>query len=154
MARDDPELVQWFKVEDCKENVAPPTTYVAKQQGQSSIVHDEGSQDSLADEVSCEGQSAVACVCVCQLCLILCPIPIPSDGQTKGGRWDKSLGILCQKFIMLFLVAPVSGCSNQSQSRKIQNVLELKLPPLHSSLPALVILFFLPLPPSPPRVMS
>ena len=146
MARDDPELVQWFKVEDCKENVAPPTTYVAKQQGQSSIVHDEGSQDSLADEVSCEGQSAVACVCVSTVLIILCPIP--SDGQTKGGRWDKSLGILCQKFIMLFLVAPVSGCSNQSQSRKIQNVLELKLLPLHSSLPAFVIFFFL-LPPPP-----
>lgn len=25
-----------------------------------------------------------------------------------GGRWDKSLGVLCQKFIMLFLVTPVS----------------------------------------------
>ena len=68
MARDDPELVQWFKVEDCKENVSPPTTYVSKQQGQSSIVHDEGSQDSIADEVSCEGQSAVCIMCVCVNC--------------------------------------------------------------------------------------
>ena len=25
-----------------------------------------------------------------------------------GGRWDKSLGVLCQKFIMLFLITPVS----------------------------------------------
>ena len=24
-----------------------------------------------------------------------------------GGRWDKSLGVLCQKFIMLFLITPV-----------------------------------------------
>ena len=29
-------------------------------------------------------------------------------GPTGGGRWDKSLGVLCQKFIMLFLVTPVS----------------------------------------------
>ena len=26
----------------------------------------------------------------------------------RGGRWDKSLGVLCQKFVMLFLIAPVS----------------------------------------------
>ena len=25
-----------------------------------------------------------------------------------GSRWDKSLGVLCQKFVMLFLVTPVS----------------------------------------------
>ena len=27
-----------------------------------------------------------------------------------GSRWDKSLGVLCQKFVMLFLVTPVSVC--------------------------------------------
>jgi hypothetical protein len=38
-----------------------------------------------------------------------------------GGRWDKSLGVLCQKFIMLFLVTPVSritvGASKQQDCR-------------------------------------
>ena len=29
-------------------------------------------------------------------------------GMVSGGRWDKSLGVLCQKFVMLFLVTPVS----------------------------------------------
>ena len=29
-------------------------------------------------------------------------------GVVSGGRWDKSLGVLCQKFIMLFLITPVS----------------------------------------------
>ena len=55
MAGDDPELTQWFRVDSSKENKAPPTVPVAKQQGQSSIVHDENSQDSLTDEVSCDG---------------------------------------------------------------------------------------------------
>lgn len=32
-------------------------------------------------------------------------------GGAGGGRWDKSLGVLCQKFIMLFLVTPVSFAS-------------------------------------------
>ena len=32
-----------------------------------------------------------------------------SVGGVGGGRWDKSLGVLCQKFIMLFLVTPVSA---------------------------------------------
>lgn len=31
-----------------------------------------------------------------------------NSGGGGGGRWDKSLGVLCQKFIMLFLVTPVS----------------------------------------------
>ena len=31
-----------------------------------------------------------------------------SDLSGKGGRWDKSLGVLCQKFVMLFLITPVS----------------------------------------------
>ena len=34
------------------------------------------------------------------------------EGVTVGfgnGRWDKSLGVLCQKFVMLFLVTPVSN---------------------------------------------
>ena len=54
MARDDPDLLQWFK-NDCKENVTPPTVVVAKQQGQSLNVHDESSQDSTAEEVACDG---------------------------------------------------------------------------------------------------
>lgn len=29
-------------------------------------------------------------------------------GKGGGGRWDKSLGVLCQRFIMLFLISPVS----------------------------------------------
>lgn len=32
-------------------------------------------------------------------------------GASGGGRWDKSLGVLCQKFIMLFLVTPVRPLS-------------------------------------------
>ena len=43
-----------------------------------------------------------------------------SDGQTKGGRWDKSLGVLCQKFIMLFLIAPVSEFSTSSSSEGLR----------------------------------
>ena len=31
-----------------------------------------------------------------------------TDGRGGPGRWDKSLGVLCQKFVMLFLVSPVS----------------------------------------------
>ena len=55
MAGDDPELLQWFKTDDCKENMAPPTITVAKQQGQSSVTHDEGSQDGMS-ETSYDGQ--------------------------------------------------------------------------------------------------
>ena len=55
MAGDDPELTQWFRADSSKENKAPPTVPVAKQQGQSSIVNDENSQDSLTDEMPCEG---------------------------------------------------------------------------------------------------
>ena len=55
MAGDDPELTQWFRADNSKENMAPPTASVAKQQGQSSIVHDENSQDSMADEMPCDG---------------------------------------------------------------------------------------------------
>lgn len=54
MAGDDPDLLQWFKSDDCKENVTPPTV-VAKQQGQSLNVHDENSQDSITEEVVCDG---------------------------------------------------------------------------------------------------
>lgn len=45
---------------------------------------------------------------------IVCEEGIPSSvcgacgGNGNGGRWDKSLGVLCQKFVMLFLVTPVS----------------------------------------------
>ena len=31
-----------------------------------------------------------------------------NSALVSGGRWDKSLGVLCQKFVMLFLVTPVS----------------------------------------------
>lgn len=34
-----------------------------------------------------------------------------NNGLVSGGRWDKSLGVLCQKFVMLFLVTPVSANS-------------------------------------------
>lgn len=33
---------------------------------------------------------------------------LSSDGGCRGGRWDKSLGVLCQKFVMIFLISPVS----------------------------------------------
>ncbi len=33
----------------------------------------------------------------------------PGDESTPGSRWDKSLGVLCQKFVMLFLITPVSN---------------------------------------------
>ena len=56
MAGDDSELTQWFRADGGKENVTPPTVSVSKQQGQSSIVHDENSQDSLTDELPCDGQ--------------------------------------------------------------------------------------------------
>lgn len=56
MAGDDPELMQLFKNEECKENVVPPTVDVAKEQGQSLNVHDEGSQDSVAEETVCDGE--------------------------------------------------------------------------------------------------
>jgi len=37
-------------------------------------------------------------------------------GVVSGGRWDKSLGVLCQKFVMLFLVTPVSpGCKRRGE---------------------------------------
>ena len=51
MAGDDTELLSWFKP-DGKENLAPPTVSVAKQQGQSSLVVDEASQDSLPDDMA------------------------------------------------------------------------------------------------------
>ena len=34
-------------------------------------------------------------------------------GSGNGGRWDKSLGVLCQKFVMLFLITPVSHAHNR-----------------------------------------
>lgn len=50
-------------------------------------------------------------------------IPIPPDTHTsRGGRWDKSLGILCQKFLMLFLVAPVSPTPCDPQFTKVYNI--------------------------------
>ena len=39
------------------------------------------------------------------------PVCGTCGGNTNGGRWDKSLGVLCQKFVMLFLVTPVSTCT-------------------------------------------
>ena len=67
MAADDNDLLQWFTGTNTssgtgsggdKENLAPPTVYVARQQGQSSSVMDESSQDSLPeDAVSCDGGS-------------------------------------------------------------------------------------------------
>ena len=45
--------------------------------------------------------------------VVVCDEVMPSvcgacGGNGNGGRWDKSLGVLCQKFVMLFLVTPVS----------------------------------------------
>lgn len=60
MAGDDPELLQWFKQGDhgnSKENIAPPTIRIARQQGQSSLVIDEASQDSNTDDsIQCDGE--------------------------------------------------------------------------------------------------
>ena len=67
MAADDTDLLQWFTGTNTSsgtgsggdnENLAPPTVSVAKQQGQSSSVMDESSQDSLPDDAaSCDGGS-------------------------------------------------------------------------------------------------
>ena len=40
------------------------------------------------------------------------PVCGSCGGNGNGGRWDKSLGVLCQKFVMLFLVTPVSWARN------------------------------------------
>ena len=60
MAADDGELLQWFTDSSStrdKENLAPPTVSVARQQGQSSVMMDESSQDSIPDDVSlCDGE--------------------------------------------------------------------------------------------------
>ena len=56
MAVDDPDLIRWFTDSD-KENETPPTASVAKQQGQSSSVMDECSQDSIPDDIPfCDGE--------------------------------------------------------------------------------------------------
>ena len=65
MAADDADLLHWFTGTNSgtgsggdKENLVPPTVSVARQQGQSSSVMDESSQDSIPDDaVSCDGES-------------------------------------------------------------------------------------------------
>ena len=52
-------------------------------------------QDSQQSSITCEEGMPSS---VCGAC----------GGNGNGGRWDKSLGVLCQKFVMLFLVTPVS----------------------------------------------
>ena len=56
---------------------------------------DQDLQDSQQSTIVCEEGMPSS---VCGAC--------GSNGN--GGRWDKSLGVLCQKFVMLFLVTPVS----------------------------------------------
>lgn len=40
-----------------------------------------------------------------------------------NGRWDKSLGVLCQKFVMLFLVTPVGLTNSHTQTHVRQYLL-------------------------------
>lgn len=56
---------------------------------------DQDLQDSQQSSIVCEEGMPSS---VCGAC----------GGNGNGGRWDKSLGVLCQKFVMLFLVTPVS----------------------------------------------
>jgi hypothetical protein len=55
-------------------------------------------QDSQQSTITCEEGMPPSSSSVCGAC----------GGNGNGGRWDKSLGVLCQKFVMLFLVTPVS----------------------------------------------
>lgn len=57
--------------------------------------NDQDLQDSHQSTIVCEEGIPPS---VCGAC----------GGNGNGGRWDKSLGVLCQKFVMLFLVTPVS----------------------------------------------
>ncbi len=74
-----------------KENHAPPTpTAIPPGVGVGGVaVVDNGCR--LEDSAFCGGSAESAGV-----------------ANAGGGRWDKSLGVLCQKFIMLFLITPVS----------------------------------------------
>ena len=72
-----------------KENQAPPPPATAIPPGGVGL----GGVDRLEDSAAYCGGSGSAESAV-----------VTASG---GGRWDKSLGVLCQKFIMLFLITPV-----------------------------------------------
>lgn len=76
-----------------KENQAPPNVAAAPGEGAEPMCKQE--EESFCPE---EGSSAGGGV---------------AGGGGGGGRWDKSLGVLCQKFIMLFLVTPVSAITKR-----------------------------------------
>ena len=83
MARDDLEFRHLYDFKSTKENKLSPSIAPApvKQLANEGIV-----PVSVVEGVSYE-----------------------EGAQCGGGsRWDKSLGVLCQKFVMLFLVTPVS----------------------------------------------
>lgn len=90
MAEDDADFRSLLNKEngDGHDSLPPPSS--------SSLVPPSShvSQDSM-DGGDCKAVEEVSCAG-------------PDDGSlVGGGRWDKSLGVLCQKFIMLFLVTPV-----------------------------------------------
>ena len=76
------------------ENEKPSSEKNASQSDDHSSCHHDTQQQQQGSVVVCE-ESMMP---VCGAC----------GGNGSGGRWDKSLGVLCQKFVMLFLVTPVS----------------------------------------------
>ena len=72
---------------------AAPADFTAKD---AAPCDDQDLQDSQQSSISCE--EGMPPSTICGAC----------GGNGNGGRWDKSLGVLCQKFVMLFLVTPVS----------------------------------------------
>ena len=88
------------------------TKFSAKTDGNEENCTETASQPDVEDTsaVSSNGSQVSQ---LKQLPVVVCdeathPVCGACGGNGSGGRWDKSLGVLCQKFVMLFLVTPVS----------------------------------------------